>query len=149
MYPISKSYSNFQIQMWKSQFLGIFVATRLYKFYSAIRFVPNLQVLYFLVQCKWKIQKLGTLSLPEKSYLNLAKFYYETHRNWVLIKVPGFYEFHHKWNIQKLGTFTKIKKILGVLLFHCNLAPTHFKYLRQALYFLNLPWMLRGNTQLG
>ena len=25
------------------------------------------------------------------------------------------------------------------------LAPTHFKYLRQALYFLNLPWVIRGN----
>ena len=30
-----------------------------------------------------------------------------------------------------------------------GLAPTYFKYLRQALYFLNLPWVIRGNTQLG
>ena len=49
---------------------------------------------------------------------------------------------------------TKIKKkFYG---FYCftktavkYLAPTHFKYLRQALYFLNLPWVIRGNTQLG
>ena len=28
-------------------------------------------------------------------------------------------------------------------------APTHLKPLRQALYFLTLPWVIRGKTQLG
>ena len=90
MYPISKSYSNFQIQQWKSQFLGIFIATRLYKFYYVTRFVPNLSVVYFLIQYKWKVQKLGMLSLPEKSYLKLVKFHYEIHRNWVLYSTIEF-----------------------------------------------------------
>ena len=45
--------------------------------------------------------------------------------------------------------------IIGMLIYFVliigglYLSPTPFQYVRQALYFLTLPWVIRGNTELG
>ena len=40
--------------------------------------------------------------------------------------------------------------IIGkVMQFSKYQSTTPFQYVRQALYFLTLPWVIRGNTQLG
>ena len=59
-------------------------------------------------------------------------------------------QFH--WKLQNLTRNLKIGRIreyglLDIIL--KSLPQTQLQYLRQALYFLTFPWVIRGKTQLG
>ena len=55
----------------------------------------------------------------------------------------SYCEFSHRLNPLELLKNQKISALVKMYL------KTLFIHLRQALYFLTLPWVIRGNTQLG
>ena len=110
-----------------------------------LTFLKNVKIIKFLW---WKWQE--SLSLW-KQILAIPSSLYAT------MKSPGITLSFHKiffWNNasyswQFLDHYMWIRNCQDCMYNPKVSAPTHLKPLRQALYFLTLPWVIRGKTQLG
>ena len=110
-----------------------------------LHFLKNVKIIKFLW---WKWQE--SLSLW-KQILAIPSSLYAT------MKSPGITLSFHKiffWNNasyswQFLDHYMWIRNCQDCMYNPKVSAPTHLKPLRQALYFLTLPWVIRGKTQLG